>query len=253
VTSAREREGSVSLLQQRHLGRRQPGVGVSQSRTQSSHRLAPRHLLHRQRVKQPSGELLEPRLQVRVCTSAFSTSDATMQRLYVRPHGLHTLMRPASRKAVLVDAVHWYVLCRQQYTALPACLPPAAEQPARAMCAAALAACRRGAAMSRSREWNVTCATCHTSVGHPISIISPPSSPRGQERGGSGRRRAWNTVPSAQWQLRSKLLCKLMAVKGTKPTNVTVMATKESKITNRWQLRNAIIFRVILIGAIIIF
>ena len=134
MTSAREREGSVSLLQQRHLGRRQPGVGVSQSRTQSSHRLAPRHLLHRQRVEQPSGELLEPRLQVRVCTSAFSTSDATMQRLYVRPHGLHTLMRPASRKAVLVDAVHWYVLCRQQYTALPACLPPAAEQP-RARCA----------------------------------------------------------------------------------------------------------------------
>jgi hypothetical protein len=33
-----------------------------------------------------------------------------------------------------------------------------------------------------------------------------------------------------------------MAVKGTKPTNVTVMAMKESKITNRWQLRNAIIF-----------
>jgi hypothetical protein len=32
-----------------------------------------------------------------------------------------------------------------------------------------------------------------------------------------------------------------MAVKGTNTTYVTLMAMKGSKITNRWQLRNAII------------
>jgi hypothetical protein len=112
-------QGKGVSLQQRHLGRCQPGVAEPHAVLSPSGTASPPPP---QRVKQPARELMEPRLQVRICTSAFSTSDATMQWLYVRPHGLHTLMRLASRKAVHVDAMHWHVLCRLQYSSsIPPC------------------------------------------------------------------------------------------------------------------------------------
>jgi hypothetical protein len=79
---------------------------VSQSCTQSSRRLAPHHLLHQQRASSsPPGSIQHIR-----CNNA----------MVAHMVGLRTLMRPASRKAVHVDAVRpCDVRCLTMRCALP--------------------------------------------------------------------------------------------------------------------------------------